>query len=556
MAEIFPISDEFALSRLSSPAEAKFYRACRDTLAKNLLAFHSLSLLMPAAGRQTAVGECDFVIFDPRGGILIVEVKGGGVRHDPSESADWYSVDRTGTEHIIKDPFRQSESYRHRVLSFIKAKIATLNKVYFPAGHCVAFPDVSENQLGGIVAHNRPREIICCSEDLRDLQSWFVKASAYWNDEPTRPTLGRDGMSEIRRLLLKPVSARPSLSVVIGDEEAKRIELTDQQLRLVHTLDQNPRANVIGGAGTGKTVIAKHMAERLANEGRRTLLLCYNRGLGDRLYCDTKNIDNLEAGSFHSLFQKNLGTNFAKYLDLAHQDYIGKGMDEWDVIRPYAYALGIEDLGLSYDAIVIDEGQDFKSEFWLSITMLLEEGEDKRFYTFADTNQRLFTNTETVPDLSPNYFLYMNCRNTGKIHQIAYQSYTGPAISPPAIEGEPVQVTDNLALSDQVVYISKLLKTLIHHENVSPEDITILAADSLQSDKNFELLVRDAKNIRIKKTEMPEKNVIGFSTIKKFKGLESAVIILWGLSSLTEKESSVMSYVGMSRAKSVLHLVA
>lgn len=61
MAEIFPILDEFALRQLNSPAEAKFYRACRDTLDDNLLVFHSLSLIMPAADRQTAVGECDFV---------------------------------------------------------------------------------------------------------------------------------------------------------------------------------------------------------------------------------------------------------------------------------------------------------------------------------------------------------------------------------------------------------------------------------------------------------------------------------------------------------------
>jgi hypothetical protein len=61
MAEVFPILDEFALGQLNSAAEAKFYRACRDKLDDNLLVFHSLSLIMPAAGRQTAVGECDFV---------------------------------------------------------------------------------------------------------------------------------------------------------------------------------------------------------------------------------------------------------------------------------------------------------------------------------------------------------------------------------------------------------------------------------------------------------------------------------------------------------------
>jgi superfamily I DNA/RNA helicase len=556
MAEVFPILDEFALNQLNSAAEAKFYRACRDTLDDNLLVFHSLSLIIPAAGRQTAVGECDFVIFDRKGGMLIIEVKGGGVRHDPSVSAQWYSVDRNNHEHAIKDPFRQSEDYRHRVLAFIKQKIVHLNNVYFPAGNCVAFPDVSQSQLGGIIAHNRPREIIACSEDLSDLQSWYSKSVAYWNDDPGRPSLGAVGMNEIRRLLLRPVSVRPSLSVLINDEEARRIELTQQQLRLSHCLSQNHKANITGGAGTGKTVMAKYMAERLASEGRRTLLVCYNRGLGDRLRRDTENVDNLEAGSFHSVFQKILGNDFHRYLEEAKSEPSYMGMDEWDVIRPYAYALAISELEFSYDAIVVDEGQDFRSEFWLSLELLLGDEEDKRFYTFADTNQRLFINSETIPDLGQNYFLYANCRNTDQIHEMAYKTYTGPAIAPPAIKGEPVQVAEDMSLADQSLYIGNLLKTLIHQEKVKPEDIIVLAADSLQSDEYFKIVTRDTDNIRILRTETPVENAVGFSTIKKFKGLESAVVVLWGLDSLPEHETPSMSYVGISRAKSVLHLVA
>ena len=556
MAEVFPIQEEFALSRLSSPAEAKFYRACRDTLADDLLVFHSLSLYMPAEGRETAVGECDFVIFNRNGGILIVEVKGGGVRHDPSISADWYSIDRDNQEHVIKDPFRQSESYRHRVLAFIKNKIVHLSNVYFPAGHCVAFPDITQNQLGGIVAHNRPREIIACSEDLSDLQSWYLESTAYWDDDPGRPSLGRDGMNEIRRLLLRPVAVRPSLSVLINDEEAQRIKLTQQQLRLVNAFTQNPKANITGGAGTGKTVIAKYIAERLANEGRRTLLICYNRGLGDRLQRDTSSINNLEAGSFHSVFQKILGSHFAKYFQEANNEDSYKGMNEWDVIRPYAYALAISELGFSYDAIVIDEAQDFRNEFWLPIELLLGSGEEGICYTFADTNQRLFTNAETVPKHGPKFFLFENCRNTEQIHEMAYETYTGPPIAPPAIKGEPITIAGNMSLTDQSLYISTLLRTLVHHENVKPEDITILIADSLQSDEYFQIINRDTKNICIERTETPIENAVGFSTIKRFKGLDSAVVILWGLNSLPEHESPSMKYVGISRAKSILHLVA
>ena len=36
---------------------------------------------------------------------------------------------------------------------------------------------------------------------------------------------------------------------------------------------------IAGGAGTGKTLIAREKAVRLANEGMQTLLVCFNRGL-------------------------------------------------------------------------------------------------------------------------------------------------------------------------------------------------------------------------------------------------------------------------------------
>ena len=50
MAEVFEYRGEFELSKLASHAEAKFYRACRDTLAGDLLVFHSLSLLLQLEG--------------------------------------------------------------------------------------------------------------------------------------------------------------------------------------------------------------------------------------------------------------------------------------------------------------------------------------------------------------------------------------------------------------------------------------------------------------------------------------------------------------------------
>lgn len=66
------------------------------------------------------------------------------------------------------------------------------------------------------------------------------------------------------------------------------------------------------------------------------------------------------------------------------------GENEWDVLRPFALASSTEILGEKYDAVIIDEGQDFKDEFWLSISKLFENEDHGDFYIFYDDNQKLY----------------------------------------------------------------------------------------------------------------------------------------------------------------------
>jgi hypothetical protein len=50
-----------------------------------------------------------------------------------------------------------------------------------------------------------------------------------------------------------------------------------------------------------------------------------------------------------------------------------------------------------YDVILIDEGQDFKPEYWLAIEMLRDQNEDTILYIFQDSNQAIYTNNNDLP---------------------------------------------------------------------------------------------------------------------------------------------------------------
>lgn len=551
--QIFPLLSEDFLSNMKSQAEAIFYKACRDQFPSNFLVFHSMSVIDQNSFGGHSVGECDFVICDPNAGVLVVEVKGGGIEHKPQQDMSWYSINRNGKKFEIKNPFKQSENYRHRIITIIKEKTKGLKNVMFPAGHSVAFPDISKNSLGSILSHDRNANIIACSEDLEDLNTWYKKSVSFWNGKISNfQPLGKLMIEEIKKAILKPIFVKPSLNVILNNEEKERIKLTDDQLRLVNFLENFERANIIGGAGTGKTVIAKHLASKFANENKETLLICFNRFLGDELIASLNGIKNLTVGSFHSVFQNFFKDNFSYYLSMANNDLPNE--DLWKTIRPFAYTLGIEKKSsLKFDAIIVDEAQDLSPDSWMPIELLLRSS-SSFFFTLSDTNQSLFANVSSIPNLSKPFLLSTNCRNTKKIHEMAYENYEGPLINPPKIKGQNLNLVKASSVNEQVEAMFKIINDLYNKDSVDLRKIVVLIANSNNYQYSYNLLSKN-KKINFHTNEFDIENSILVSTIKMFKGLESDILIIWGLNDLPASESKQLNYVGISRAKSICYLV-
>ena len=89
------------------------------------------------------MGEADAVIFHPVYGILIVEIKGGGVR---AKDGDWFQTNiRTGKEYKLDiSPFVQARSSRFRL--FDKLKRTSLGAGFEPNTaftYTVWFPDIT-----------------------------------------------------------------------------------------------------------------------------------------------------------------------------------------------------------------------------------------------------------------------------------------------------------------------------------------------------------------------------------------------------------------------------
>src|SRR5690606_1112039 len=143
------------------------------------------------------------------------------------------------------------------------------------------------------------------------------------------------------------------LSARIQDEEVRRIELTRRQAMILDMLRRQRRVMISGGAGTGKTLIAREKAVRLADEGLRTLLVCFNRGLADHLREQCEGIDGLDVATFHQVCHRwasrarmELGRDVMAEAGRDHP-----GADKFELQMPLALANAVNLLGPAYDAI-------------------------------------------------------------------------------------------------------------------------------------------------------------------------------------------------------------
>jgi hypothetical protein len=89
---------------------------------------------------------------------------------------------------------------------------------------------------------------------------------------------------------------------------------------------------------------------------------------------------------------------------------------------PYALALSNEVLEDKFDAIVVDEAQDFSDEYWFAVEELLRNQDAGYLYIFIDENQALYPRHYNLPVADEPYFLTSNCRNTAQYMRLAISS--------------------------------------------------------------------------------------------------------------------------------------
>lgn len=555
MSDIYPALTESQLNSLPSAAEAKVYRALRDAALPNVLILHGRSIVSPAKGGGHTDREADFVIADERYGILAIEVKGGGVRIDPKKG--WVSVDRNGQENSIKDPFQQAKNEKYAILNQLEtfppwsrfARRITL-------AHAVLFPDIRISSL--LQSADFLKDIAGGKSEISDIEGWVKEIFEYWRRENDR-SLDKEGLEIIRQFYCSQILAKPLLKDVLEEQDQLRIKLTQEQSLVLRTLGRHKRAGIVGAAGTGKTILAVEKARSLVESGCRVLLLCYNRPLGVALAKRFEQTENIVVMSFHQFCSWCCTiAKSCKGIDAESQAKIAEpNQDLFDVQFPLAACMAIEAVGekLQFDAVIVDEGQDFGDEYWLPIELALKSSKESWLYIFYDENQRLYKRSSSFPiDGSDIFPLSRNCRNTVPIHNLAYRFYVGDPIVHSGLTGGEPDYLEAASFEQQARLVAQLVVALLDKEKVQPKDIAVLIG---ATNKKLYYWALTSKPIpspaQWSEEEHFNPNGIVVDTIKRFKGMERDVIILW-INEETVQDDALL-YVGVSRAKSALFVV-
>ncbi len=553
MAKMIPekLSSEILLDP-KRQGEIKVYNFFQKRLGNDWTIFHSVSWLAKVfASGDTRDGETDFIIAHPKYGIIVAEVKGGIKIIYNGETDNWQSENKRGNVFDIKNPFYQARDNKYSLLTAIKSWRGWEKGLYgVNICHAVIFPDVS--RLSGILPIYAKDEITIFEDDFTDIAKKLIGIINYaCNDSLTDSEKTRKIINDICCNIAPSFILKRKLVNYISDDEQEIIHLTENQFYLLRMMQQIKRASISGCAGSGKTMLAIKKAEMLARSGYNILLCCFNTLLGKEFAKEANRNVGVVGGNYHLIIYNILFNAFK-----INESIISKIIDDDNKIME----IMLSNESPQFDAIIIDEAQDFNStQLEILELMLVPDG---ILYCFWDNNQRLLRPDFTLPnDLQP-YNLDTNLRNTEKIFSEVKKFYVQQnPIYHSGPEGRDIKICspyNSIRPKELKQKLTNELLQLINNESVAQQDITVLTFKSKVSSALSEFTI---PGVRISTFDNNYKNdCVRLETIRRFKGMESPVVILTELDDFNAMNDNELwenlCYVAISRARHYLIILS
>ncbi len=476
-------------------------------------------------------GEGDFILLHPNYGFFVAEVKGG--QKVFLRGGEWFSTPHGRTEPVkIRDPFEQGLSTSKALDEFLRENFVGPRLPIF--GHFVVLPGHIQH---GDLSPAGKRELIMDKVDLGTPLQTLQRLSQHWN---RKASLTTKDVEKVVKTLRPDIEFSIDKRVHLEHAQRGMNELTERQLTVLAAVRRQQRLLVNGTAGTGKTVLAVDAAKFHAQSGMKTLLLCFNRPLGEKLRENLLSVPNLTVGSFHSFAKREV--------EMASLPY-----EDFDDI-PYLLIEAASMNGTSFDAIVVDEAQDFKADWWEALLALSKDALASIVHVFRDINQDIYEG-ESTPflDTFSQVDLTLNCRNTLPIAQLVHE-LGNIKTQAQSIDGPNPDFLTIGTRSGAEKKVKELIDRWVDESGLAKSEITILTDSAALADEWF------GREISGNKLGDGVHDSIRIETIHRFKGLESeAIICIFDpeiQQTYEDNELERIGYIGFSRAKTLLTVLA
>lgn len=521
-------------------------------------------------------GEADLVLVHPEHGLVVLEVKAGQPTRDGQ--GRWFLGDRE----LRRSPFEQARAAKHDLVRRIEQLPEGPRRGELRSGHGVVLPEADLATLPRghvLLGPDAPNEIVLDAEALADAavtRRALDRLWAYWAGD------GSKGASLApRELAAIDAFLAPQLTICrlgrrdVADARERLLAASRSQLLVLNQLRAKRRLEVIGPAGSGKSLVAVEKARRLAREGWRTAYICFNQPLATEVLREVAGDDAVPpdrrplVATFHGLCEL-LGGEAGTLPPRP-----GRPDASWfDAGLPGALEAAIAARPeRRFDAIVVDEGQDMRLAWLRTLVALLADPEESVLWVFHDPGQALHRDDEVAGlGLPDRLELFEDYRTPGPVGALANRFYRGPVPPDPMTEaGAKPRIVEAEPGNPTVGAVRRELHALVHEQEIRPWDVAVVSGRSAPVSEvwrrrrfgSLELwngsIDHEGRSRGLPAHEVPaepvDDGVVHFETIRRFKGLERPVVVVCELPAEGERLDQLL-YTAFTRATARLVVVA
>jgi hypothetical protein len=480
-------------------------------------------------------GELDFAVVNQAGKVLVIEQKNGRLEEGEDGLVKVYpdrakSVGEQVRRNLdgVREKFKAAQQYQ--------ADLQLDYLIYCP-DHRIANVNAAALDVSRIV------DAECRGRLVERIGSLL---------EPGQPCAHAERVHQFFRQTFDLV---PDIHAHVSSQERAFTRLSTELVHLLEGLEMKPlRLRIDGTAGAGKTLVARRVFDEAGAQGRRPLFVCYNRPLAEKFRAGTGETGLV--ATFHGLCSKFL-------VERGHQF-------DWDAMKrdPGFWARVTELVSgeripeeWKFDALIVDEGQDFEQEWVEILRLFLRDHHDVLWLEDQDQNLR------DQPPVALNGFVGYRARRNYRspdsiarfIRRVLPFKFDGANDLP----GLDVGVTPYLKVTDQPAAVNTVVDRLLE-QRFSYDDIVILTLKGI-GDSVFSRRERAGKYTLRRFTQtydlfgnqLMTPGKLLFESVRRFKGQQTPAVVLVDIDPVPEKVEifNRLLYSGMTRATVRLELL-